>query len=131
VKQSLAVSFPGGKKVDVDLDGVKIKTDQPATHGGEGSAPEPFTLFLASLASCAGIFALGFCQARKLPTEGLAINMEWDAEEKPPFAAKVIFRVTLPSDFPEKYRPSIVRAIEKCKVKYYIHNPPEFSIEVE
>jgi ribosomal protein S12 methylthiotransferase accessory factor len=131
MKQSLAVSFPGGKKVDVDLDDVKIKTDQPATHGGEGSAPEPFTLFLASLASCAGIFALGFCQARKLPTEGLAINMEWDAEEKPPFAAKVIFRVTLPSDFPEKYRPSIVRAIEKCKVKYYIHNPPEFSIEVE
>lgn len=131
MKQSLAVSFPGGKKVDVDLESVTINTDQPATHGGEGSAPEPFTLFLASLASCGGIFALGFCQSRELSTDGLAINMEWEADDKPPFAAKVIFRVTLPPDFPEKYRPSIVRAIEQCKVKYYIHNPPEFSIEVE
>lgn len=131
MKQSLAVSFPGGKKVDVDLGGVKIKTDQPSSHGGEGSAPEPFDLFLASLASCAGIFALGFCQARELATEGLAIHLDWDSEDKPPFAAKVIFRVALPQGFPEKYRASMVRAIEQCKVKYYIHNPPEFSIEVE
>ncbi len=131
MKQSMVVSFPGGKKVDVDLDNVIIKTDQPATHGGEGSAPEPFTLFLASLASCGGIFALGFCQSRDISTEGLSINMEWEADDKPPFAAKATFRVTLPSDFPEKYRPSIVRAIEQCKVKYYIHNPPEFAIEVD
>jgi ribosomal protein S12 methylthiotransferase accessory factor len=131
MKQSLAVSFPGGKKVDVDLEDLKIKTDQPTTHGGEGSAPEPFDLFLASLASCGGIFALGFCQARELTTEGLAINMEWEAEDNPPFAAKVTFRITLPDGFPEKYRPSIVRAIEQCKVKYYIHNPPQFAIEVE
>jgi ribosomal protein S12 methylthiotransferase accessory factor len=130
VKQTLAVSFPGGKKVDVDLDNLKIKTDQSPEHGGEGSAPEPFTLFLASLASCAGIFALGFCQSRELSTDGLAINMDWDADDKLPFAAKVVFRVTLPQGFPEKYRPSIVRAIEQCKVKYYIHNPPEFTIEV-
>ncbi len=130
MKQTLAVSFPGGKKVDVDLEGVKIETDQSPAHGGAGSAPEPFALFLASLASCAGIFALGFCQSRELPTEGLAIDMEWENEDQPPFAAKVIFRVTLPKDFPEKYRPSIIRSIEKCKVKYYINNPPEFSIEV-
>ncbi len=131
MKQTLEVSFPGGKKVDVDLDNVKIRTDQSPEHGGEGSAPEPFAMFLASLASCAGIFALGFCQSRELSTEGLAIYMDWENEDTPPFAAKVIFRVTLPPGFPEKYRPSIIRSIEKCKVKYYIHNPPEFSIEVE
>jgi ribosomal protein S12 methylthiotransferase accessory factor len=131
MKQSLAVSFPGGKKVDVDLDDLKIQTDQSPEHGGDGSAPEPFTLFLASLASCAGIFALGFCQSRELPTAGLAINMDWESDDKSPFAAKVIFRVTLPPEFPEKYRPSIIRSIEKCKVKHYIHNPPEFSIELE
>ena len=131
MKQTLAVSFPGGKKVDVDLENLKIKTDQSPEHGGEGSAPEPFTLFLASLASCAGIFALGFCQSRELSTEGLAVNLDWDADDKPPFAAKATFRVTLPQDFPEKYRSSIVRAIEQCKVKQYIHNPPEFTIEVE
>lgn len=131
MKQSLAVSFPGGKKVDVDLDNLKIETDQSPEHGGDGSAPEPFTLFLASLASCAGIFALGFCQSREISTDGLAVNLDWDADDQAPYAARATFRVTLPHDFPEKYRPSIVRAIEQCKVKYYIHNPPEFAIEVD
>lgn len=131
MKQNLTVSFPGGKKVDVDLDNTKILTDQSPEHGGEGSAPEPFAMFLASLASCAGIFALGFCQSRELSTSGLALYMDWENEDSSPFAAKVTFRVKLPPGFPEKYRPSIIRSIEKCKVKYYIHNPPEFSIELE
>ncbi len=131
MKESLQVSFPGGKKVDVDVSNFKICTDQSPQHGGEASAPEPFHMFLASLASCAGIFALGFCQSRELPTEGLALYLDWENEDKPPFEAKAVFRVTLPREFPEKYRSSIVRSIEKCKVKYYIQNPPEFSIELE
>lgn len=130
MQETLAVSFPGGKRVDVDVGNFKIHTDQSQAHGGERSAPEPFAMFLASLASCAGIFALGFCQSRDLPTEGLALHLDWENDDKPPFAAKVVFRVELPQDFPEKYRASIIRSIEKCKVKHYIHNPPEFSIEL-
>ncbi len=131
MQESLVVSFPGGKKVDVDIGNFKINTDQSAKHGGEGTAPEPFAMFLASLASCAGIFALGFCHSRELNTEGLALHLDWENEDKPPFAAKAAFRLTLPKDFPEKYQASIIRAVEKCKVKHYIHNPPEFSIELD
>ncbi|MCP4127018.1 MAG: osmotically inducible protein OsmC [Gammaproteobacteria bacterium] len=130
MKESLVVSFPGGKKVDVDIGNFNINTDQSPEHGGDGSAPEPFAMFLASLASCAGIFALGFCQSRKLSTEGLALYLDWENEDKPPFAAKAGFRLVLPTDFPEKYHASIIRAVEQCKVKHYIHNPPEFSIEL-
>jgi putative redox protein len=130
VKQTLEVSFPGGKKVDVDLENVKIQTDQSPEHGGEGTAPEPFAMFLASLASCAGIFALGFCQSRELSTDGLALYMDWENDDNSPYAAKARFRLVLPPEFPDKYRASIVRAVEQCKVKYYIHNPPEFSIEL-
>ncbi len=129
MKQTLAVSFPGGKKVNVDLgNNVMIKTDQPATHGGDGSAPEPFDLFLASLASCAGVYALGFFQSRDMSVEGLSFNLDWETGDN---TAKATFRLTLPPDFPEKYRPSIVRAIEMCTVKRYLNNPPEFSVELE
>lgn len=131
MKQTMAVSFPGGKKVDVDLGNVKIKTDQPATHGGDGSAPEPFDLFLASLASCAGIYALGFFQSRNMSVDDLSFHLDWETEDTPPHAAKAIFRLTLPPEFPEKYRPSIIRAIEMCTVKRYLNNPPEFRIELK
>ena len=51
------VQFPGGKKIDAKIGDVLINTDQSVMAGGEGSAPEPFQLFLASIATCAGIYA--------------------------------------------------------------------------
>ncbi len=39
-----------------------MATDQGVEHGGGGAAPEPFDLFLASLGTCAGLYALRFCQ---------------------------------------------------------------------
>ena len=47
---SLRVSFPGGKRVDAEWGSRVIRTDQSVAHGGNGTAPEPFDLFLASLA---------------------------------------------------------------------------------
>ncbi len=55
--KTIEVGFPGGKRVDAIIDDRLIQTDQRAENGGEGSAPEPFELFLASIATCAGIFA--------------------------------------------------------------------------
>jgi hypothetical protein len=60
----ITIRFPGGKRVDAHLGTHVVHTDQPIAGGGEDSAPAPFDLFLASLATCAGIYVLGFCQAR-------------------------------------------------------------------
>ncbi len=130
MKETLTVSFPGNKKVDIQVGDFTLNTDQSLTRGGDASALEPFDLFLASMAGCAGIFALGFCQSRQLASEGLSLEMDWERDVEPPHAAKVTFRLTLPEGFPEKYRSSIIRAIDLCTVKHYIHNPPEFFIEV-
>ena len=74
------VLFPGGKRVDVRVGDFVIQTDQSLKRGGEASAPEPFDLFLSSMAACAGIFALNFCTSRDLPTAGLGLSMDAVAE---------------------------------------------------
>ena len=51
MEKTIEVSFPGGKKVDGKTANMIIKTDQPIKDGGEGTAPEPFLLFLASIAT--------------------------------------------------------------------------------
>jgi ribosomal protein S12 methylthiotransferase accessory factor len=130
MKETLEISFPGGKKVDIKIGDFLINTDQSMQRGGEASAPEPFDLFLASMAGCAGIFALGFCHSREISTHGLGLEMDWQRDDKPPHAAKVGFRLTLPEEFPEKYRKSIIKAIDLCTVKHYINNAPEFEIEI-
>lgn len=121
------VIFSGGMKVDAQIGDVLIKTDQPAKDGGEDSAPEPSKLFLASIATCAGLYALRFCQTRKLPTEGLAFTMRCEQDPKTKLYSKMVLELTLPPDFPEKYKKAVTRAAESCFIKKHFSNPPQFE----
>jgi ribosomal protein S12 methylthiotransferase accessory factor len=124
----MVVSFPGGKRVNADFDGMTVETDQSVEDGGDESAPAPFDLFIASLATCAGIYVLGFCQKRNISTDGLRIVqiLEKDSEDK---LEKVSIRIEVPPDFPEKYHGALVRVAAKCTVKKTIESPPTFGIE--
>jgi ribosomal protein S12 methylthiotransferase accessory factor len=128
-KYSMTVSFPGGKKVDASYNGFVIKTDQDVDSGGEGSSPEPFDHFLASIATCTGIYVLGFCQKRDIPTDGISLTQSWKFEEKTRRLTDVRIAIEVPTDFPEKYRGALVRVANQCKVKKTMEDPPEFVIE--
>ena len=124
----ITISFPGGKRVDASIGDHVVHTDQPLAAGGSDTAPAPFDIFLASLATCAGIYVLGFCQARHLPTEhiGLVQHHTYDAETKQ--LAEVTLELGLPADFPDRYRDAIVRAAEGCKVKKLLAHPPAIRV---
>lgn len=124
----IRVTFPGGKRVDAQIGDVVIRTDQPLELGGEASAPAPFDLFLASLATCAGIYALAFCQARKLPTAGLALTQRHELDPETKLPRLVRLELQLPDGFPEMYRAAIVRAVEGCKVKKTVAAQPRFEV---
>ncbi len=123
----MVVKFPGGKRVDAHYQGFHIQTDQHPRFGGDGSAPEPYDLFLASLATCAGIYVLGFCERRGLPTAGLSLVQRW---HRGPSGAieRIELDIELPDGFPEKYRAAVVRAAQQCTVKKTLENPPEFRV---
>jgi len=124
----LEVFFPGGKCVDAGIQGMLIKTDQSITNGGTESAPEPFQLFLASIATCAGIYALEFCQARNISTDGISLKMSGIRDEDLRRFTKFTITLQLPKEFPEKYRNSIIRSMNLCAVKKHIIDPPEFEM---
>ncbi|OGR42341.1 MAG: osmotically inducible protein OsmC [Elusimicrobia bacterium GWA2_61_42] len=127
----MEISFPGGKKVSASWHGFEIATDQPAGGGGEGSAPTPFDLFLASLGTCAGIFALGFIQSRGLSSEGLKINVSFEVDQATHLLSRAVMRITLPAGFPIKYKDAVIKAAEQCLVKRTMDNPPAFVITAE
>jgi len=129
MEMEMEVSFPGGKRVDAEFNGYSVRTDQPPEWGGQGTVPEPFQYYLASLATCAGIYVLGFCQARGIGTEGLKLTQraEWDEEKKR--LARVKIEIGLPRGFPDKYRRAVARVADMCAVKKSILDPPEFIIE--
>ena len=92
------VRFSGGKSVDATLGSHVIHTDQGFRHGGRGTGPEPFDLFLASLATCAGLYVLVFCQTRGIPTDQLRLVQEQISEDGK--LRRIVLRVLLPPGFP-------------------------------
>lgn len=128
--ERIEVGFPGGQRVDARVRGFTIATDQSPEHGGEGSAPQPYDLFLSSIATCAGIYALKFCQSRKIPTDGLSLTLDWQGNQADPAAAVARLQLALPEGFPERYRDGILRAMELCAVKRTIQVAPHFVTEV-
>ncbi len=128
--ETVDISFPGGKRIDAKIGDFVIHTDQSEKYGGSASAPEPFDLFLASIATCAGIFAWNFCQSRNLSTEGIALKMECTQDEQKKLFTEMKLYLTLPDGFPEKYRSGIIRAIGLCAVKRHLHEAPKFTIEI-
>ena len=128
--ETIDVSFPGGQRVDARIREFLIHTDQSREHGGDQSAPQPYDLFLTSIATCAGIFALKFCQSRHLATDGMRLRMEWEPNPSDPAASRLILSLTLPPDFPERYQSSILKAMDLCAVKRTIETPPQFETRI-
>lgn len=124
----MVISFPGGARVDAQFGPYTVRTDQPPQGGGEGSAPTPFATFLASIGTCAGIYVLGFCRQRGLPTEDIRLVQRLEVNPANGMISKVLLDIHLPPGFPERYRPALIRAAEMCAVKKHMENPPQFEI---
>lgn len=124
----MEITFPGGVQVNAQFNGFEIATDQPEKNGGQNSAPSPFDFFLASLGTCAGFFALRFCQQRELSAEGLRLQLTSERNAETKRLDRVAITMHLPKDFPEKYRSAIIRATDQCAVKKALLDAPEIEI---
>jgi ribosomal protein S12 methylthiotransferase accessory factor len=124
----IIVTLPGAKRVDARVGAFTIHTDQPPERGGQGSAPEPFDLFLASIGTCAGLYVAGFCQTRGIPTEGIRIVERTESDPKSGRLVRVTLDVQVPPGFPVQYRDAVARAAALCKVKKTLAAPPELEV---
>jgi len=124
----MIIDFPEGLRVDAHFGPHKVQTDQPDMNGKPGISPTPFATFLASIGTCAGIYILGFCKQRGLPTEGIRIIQRMRSNPFTGLVGKAELEIQVPTDFPEKYHAALVRAADQCAVKKHFENPPEFDV---
>lgn len=120
----MTIEFPGGDRVDARYDGLEIVTKQ------DGSAPAPFDLFLASIGTCAGFYAVRFCRQRGIPTEGLRIRQSATADPVTRLIGRIDLAIELPAGFPEQYRDALVRSAQLCAVKKHLENPPRIEVRM-
>jgi len=120
----MIIDFPGGSRVDAHFGPFTVATDQPPV----ASAPSPFEVFLSSIGTCAGIYVLGFCKQRNLPTEGIQIVERINHNQSTGMVETIELEIQVPQGFPEKYRASLIHSAELCAVKKHLEKPPKFNI---
>jgi putative redox protein len=126
----MEIKFPSGKKVESHYGGFTVKTDQPVTEGGSGSAPSPFELFLASIGTCTGYYVLSFCQKNNIPTEQMRLTANIQRNLETHLVETIRIEIHVPKEFPEKYKNAVVKAAEACAVKRHLDTPPKIHIIV-
>lgn len=125
----MEITFPGGARVDASFGPFTVQTDQSPRGGGEGSAPEPFALFLASIGTCAGIYVLGFLKQRGISSEGVRIVQRVHPNLLTGMIEQIDLEIHVPPEFPERYYEALVRSAELCAVKKHLENPPRFNVK--
>ncbi len=115
----MKITFEGNKKVKVHVKNFDVWTDQPKEQGGDGSAPTPIDLFLASLGSCSGVFVLNFLKQHNLPESVyLTLDPVWNINEYVIDKINVVIHV--PAGFPEKYEHALIEVAKRCLVARHV-----------
>jgi len=125
----MVIDFPGGARVDAHFGPFTVPTDQPPSGGGRSAAPTPFLTFLSTIGTCAGIYVLGFCRQRGIPTDGIRLVQRMGADPMTGMVTDVDVTIELPDTFPAKYADAVVRAAEQCAVKKHFEHPPVIRVE--
>lgn len=119
----------GKLKIEVSYGDYKVMSNHSVEGGGDGTAPNPFELFIASIAACSGYYAYSFCNARNIPTENITVKLTADMDAKKKMVEDIHVEVQLPPEFPVKYEASIIKAVEFCTVKRHLESPPAIHLK--
>jgi uncharacterized OsmC-like protein len=108
----------------------EVVCDQPATNNGEDTGMTPPEFLLASLASCAGFYAVQYLRARQLATEGLKVRVTAEKASQPARVGSFQIEVSIP-DVEARHREGVVRAVKQCLIHNTLLHPPAIEIELK
>jgi putative redox protein len=124
----MTVTHEEGPRFKIDAPNHTGYADQPASRGGTGKGMTPPEHCVAGLAACVGVYVRDFAAARNIPHEGFRVEAEWERADNPARIGKILIRLYMPSEVPERYRQPLIRAAEQCLVHNTLRMAPQVSI---
>jgi len=128
-------------KLEVDLQegflfkavcgGHEVLTDQHQPEGGTDKAMTPAELFIASIGTCIGVYAVRFCKRHNLPTAGLKVLMDWTVVKDPWRIGSIKAELHYPHNISETEKKGLLRMAEACFVHETIIHKPEIVLELK
>jgi len=126
----LTVNYLGDVQFEAEARGHKIICDQPVEGQGHDEGMTPPELLLASLATCAGFYAVQYLKVRNLPGEGLRVKVSSEKLLHPARLDNFKIEIDAPGITAEKDIEGIRRSAEKCLIKNTMLMPPAITLSV-
>lgn len=127
----LKVTLDGAKRVSTRIGNHEILTDQPVKAGGDDTAPAPYDLFLASIATCAGFFVQSYCSSKQIDTTGIAITLHTQRDPTSKQIKTFVITIEIPAHLPEHLHKTLCKVAAQCAVTKTIESQPEFVVEAK
>jgi len=124
------VDYEGGDRFRIAVRQHTVTVDQPASDGGEDTAPTPTELFIASLASCVAFYARRFAARHDIPTDGLAVTAEFSMASHPARVGEITLQLHVPAELSSEQQASLLAVTSHCTVHSTLMQPPEVRIEL-
>lgn len=124
------IESTGAVGAHVNLGGHELVFDQPgAVPGGQDRGPSPLDVMAVAVGACAHYFAAAFLYGRKLPVEGLRVEVEAEKTRDPvPRFGRLSLQVFLPPGVSAAHREGIERAVRHCPAYGTLVHPPEVTL---
>ena len=117
----LTVTYDGGKRISARRRGHVLLSDQPEKAGGSDTALPPFDIFVCAHGMCMLLFAQMFLERNGLSTEGLALEIDFEMDERHRRLAKVAGKLRVPNADLGKRKQAVIRAALACPVHHSLH----------
>ncbi|MDX6693907.1 MAG: hypothetical protein QOF02_1510 [Blastocatellia bacterium] len=122
----VTVTSLGNMQNEVSYDGHTFLVDEPASLGGDGAGPDPYTLLLAALGSCISLTVRMYARRKSWPLTRVRVRLRQqrihvkDCAEcesnTEGFVHRIERSVTLEGDLTEEQRARLQEISHKCPV---------------
>lgn len=126
----LTVNYLGNVQFEAEARGHKIICDQPIDSHGDDEGMTPPELLLASLATCAGYYAVQYLKTRKLETKGLQVRVTAGKAQAPARLDQFRIEIDVPGLTDSVHVEGVRRSAEKCLIKNTLLTPPSIELDV-
>lgn len=130
-RSPIVVTHDGGKRFSAQVRSHRVVTDQPVRAGGEDAGPTPLELLGASLGSCVALYVQQFCLSRKIPHEGMHVEVDQHHASNPSRIGEFVVRVFVPAELDAHQTEMLERAARSCPAHYTLAEKAKVSIALE
>jgi putative redox protein len=126
----ITANYRQGVEFRAGARGHEIVCDQPAGNGGADQGLTPPELLLASLATCAGYYAVEYLRTRNLNADRLNVRASAEKSTTRPVRLEK-FRITVDAPFvSEDHYQGLRRAVEVCLIEKTLAAPSAIEVEL-